>query len=796
VRTDARNVTTGWDDGTVMSVHEMAAGSAPPAPTAARGPLRPVELATASVLGAMTVVLVIAGWFVPHASVITALGAVPMGVIAYRHRARAVVAGVVASSSVGFLVAGTGVISTIVLCGLIGGVAGTAHRRHWGPGRVAAAAAVLAPLLAAATDGLLWVFSSIRKLTLLQLVDTWRGLVGVVGHLAQLLLGWSPGMRNVGPDLTRRLDDVVRSGVDHWWETIGVTVVLFTFSATVFAWQALAPVLRSLERVRAADRLDPDGPDGAADGAGTADVAGAPAETAAPAPVPVALDDVHVRYPGAVNDALDGVSLRVEAAEMVAVLGPNGSGKSTLARVLAGTAPTGGHVERWGPVGLGRRGGTAIIAQRPESQVLGVRVADDVVWGLPRDMDVDVGALLAEVGLTGMEQRETSGLSGGQLQRLAVASALARRPRLLISDESTAMVDTDGRALLVDLLARLPATHGTTVVHVTHRTVETARAARTVGLRLGRVVDTTAAPVAPPGPGVPGVTHAGVDYAGVGHAGVGRPGVGHAGVSDAGAGRLRTWDDEIPLGAERAEVGGAATGPAAARPAGAGPGATVLRATGVGHTYADGTPWAQRALEDVDLAVGAGEGVLLVGGNGSGKSTLAWILAGLLRPSSGTCELDGVDVHRQVGSVALAFQHARLQVQRATVGRDVSAAGGVERDAAEAALRLVGLEPATMWDRAVDELSGGQLRRVAIAGLLTRTPRVLVLDEPLAGLDDESRAGLLAVLADLRARHGLTLVVISHDLEGAGDVCERVVRLDGGRVVADGPFRPVGAVGA
>jgi energy-coupling factor transporter ATP-binding protein EcfA2 len=215
--------------------------------------------------------------------------------------------------------------------------------------------------------------------------------------------------------------------------------------------------------------------------------------------------------------------------------------------------------------------------------------------------------------------------------------------------------------------------------------------------------------------------------------------------------------------------------------------APLLRLRRVGHIYADGTPWRQAALVDIDLDVRPGDGLLVVGGNGSGKSTLAWILAGLLRPTFGDCDLDGEPSHTQVGSVAIAFQHARLQVQRSTVGRDVRAAGDVERDVAEAALRRVGLEPASLWDRSVDELSGGQLRRVALAGLLTRTPRVLVLDEPLAGLDGASRTNLISVLATLRAEQGLTLVVISHDLEGAGDMCDRVLRLRSGRISDDGP---------
>ncbi len=323
-----------------------------------------------------------------------------------------------------------------------------------------------------------------------------------------------------------------------------------------------------------------------------------------------------------------------------------------------------------------------------------------------------------------------------------------------------------------------------TVVHVTHRRGETAGADRVVQLIEGRVVADEAngtRPLAGPkgrvGPGGPGGPSRRRPLVRPnGRVGPGRPGVASGRNGDGPTVGDGYWPP--PIRPDRMAPGlvHAPLGPQ---------GAPLVRLRGVGHVYANRTPWSQSALLDVDLEIGAGEGVLVVGGNGSGKSTLAWILAGLVRSTFGYCELDGRAVHTQVGTVGVAFQHARLQVQRPTVGRDVQAAGDVDRSGAEAALGRVGLDPAELWERSVDELSGGQLRRVAIAGLLTRTPRVLVLDEPLAGLDEASRDGLIAVLAGLRAAHGLTLIVISHDVEGAGDVCDRVVRLEAGRVVAD-----------
>jgi energy-coupling factor transport system ATP-binding protein len=214
----------------------------------------------------------------------------------------------------------------------------------------------------------------------------------------------------------------------------------------------------------------------------------------------------------------------------------------------------------------------------------------------------------------------------------------------------------------------------------------------------------------------------------------------------------------------------------------------------VGHVYAYDTVWERRALQHVTLSVDDGEGLLFAGDNGSGKSTLAWIIAGLLRPTNGACLLDGIPIHRRRASVAIAFQHARLQLQRPTVGEDIADGAGWLSETRHAdgdldvriagALRAVGLDP-ELAPRSIEQLSGGQQRRVAIAGLLARGPRVLVLDEPLAGLDAPTRSGLADLLVNLRERAGLTVIVVSHDPEPLAAACPRVVRLDRGRITGD-----------
>jgi energy-coupling factor transporter ATP-binding protein EcfA2 len=664
------------------------------APTS--GPLRPVELATAAVMGGVTVVLAVLGVVVPVAGILQVLAVVPLGVVAQRHRPRALVAATVAAGVVGFLVAGTAPLTVIGLAALIGGIVGEVKRRGRGAGTAALAFTVAAPAVALLVVGLLLVFSSLRDLTLQTIRNSVRGVTGIIGTI--------PGTRGA----TSRVDAATDTLVDNWWWTVGGAVVLSVVVTGVIAWGALGAVLERLDRLPVTDRLD-----------------GADGDDRTPAPVPVALVGAGFRYPGARLDALTGVDLVLDRPQMVAVLGDNGSGKSTLVRLLAGRAPTSGTVHRGGPAGLGRLGGTALIAQRPESQVLGARVRDDVVWGLPASATVDVEGLLAAVGLAGTGDRATTGLSGGQLQRLAIAAALARSPRLLLSDESTAMVDPAGRAEMVALLASLPRRTGTTVVHVSHRPADAVAADRVVAVRAGRV---------------------------------------H-------------------------ELGGA---PAAAEPplphrTGRHPGPALLVLRGVGHVYDARTPWAHRALTGVDLEVARGEAVVLVGGNGSGKSTLAWVLGGLLRPTEGTATLDGRSITSQVGSVAVAFQHARLQVQRPTVGEDVAAAAGhgsAAHPSVARALATVGLDPAVAA-RGTDTLSGGQLRRAALAGLLVTNPRVLVLDEPLAGLDAPSRAGLVDVLARLREEQGLTLVVVSHDVAEIAAICDRTVLVEHGRTHAE-----------
>ncbi|MBI3997541.1 MAG: energy-coupling factor transporter ATPase [Armatimonadetes bacterium] len=219
----------------------------------------------------------------------------------------------------------------------------------------------------------------------------------------------------------------------------------------------------------------------------------------------------------------------------------------------------------------------------------------------------------------------------------------------------------------------------------------------------------------------------------------------------------------------------------------------------VHYTYLRGTPMAAVALRGVSLEVQPGELLALIGPTGSGKSTLIQLCAGLLRPTAGVVRVLGQDLwgpradrrraRRQVG---LAFQFAEYQLFEETVRRDVAYGpknlGCSEEEIAQRvdeALRQVGLDPAGFGDRSPFSLSGGEMRRVALAGVLAMRPGVLVLDEPTAGLDPRGREELLARIQALH-RQGQTIVLVTHGMEEVARLARRVIVLHEGRIVLEG----------
>ncbi|GAA4787797.1 hypothetical protein GCM10023200_22560 [Actinomycetospora chlora] len=649
-----------------------------------RRPLDAVELAEAAALGDLVAVVCVLTRLFPIGPLGVVIAAFPLAVLASRRPGRVAPIGLLVAVVVAFLVGGAGPATTAGSAASLGWLLGVATRRGWSTVRSALTGVVTLALPTSLVGVvLLSLFADYRELVLDQLRTSWGGM-------ARLLRGAAPGVAAGG-------DRVVGAITDYWWVTLPALAAVSSLIGVALAALVLRGPLRAVRRLLPTDlagRLP----------------AARPGADVAPLPL-------HLR--GVTMPSGAPVDLDLDAGRFVVVTGPNGAGKSTLGRVVAGREPPAGTVERPGDAGLGVVGGTGMVFQRPDSQVLGVRVADDLRWGLPSGHPVPVDELLARVGLAGAGDRETATLSGGELQRLAVAALLARRPAVVVSDESTAMLDPEGRTEVTDLLRSLTRAERVAVLHITHHDPGTA----------DDVLALPGTPAPPPAPGVP-------------------------------------W------GPPRPPAGGA------------------LRLRGVDVVHDAGTPWRRPVLAGVDLRIPAGRTVLVTGPNGAGKTSLAWVLAGLTTPARGTATLDGAPLRNGRDGALLAVQHARPALLRPTVGEEVEDAAGVGPRTADTTLAALGLTPAVYRDRNVDELSGGEQRRVLLAGLLGAGPRVLVLDEPLAGLDAEAARAVHDALAAARAA-GTTLVVVTHDTAPVADLGDAVLHVEDGTV-----HGPPGYVGA
>lgn len=503
------------------------------------------------------------------------------------------------------------------------------------------------------------------------------------------------------------------------------------------------------------------------------------------AEVPVRLAHVTLRYGDSV--ALDDVTLEVCRGERVCVLGANGSGKSTLASVICGLlAPDEGDVELAGhAVCTGgvpdlaayrdARRQLGLVFQNPDDQIVTSVVADDVAFGpenlgVPRaQISVRVARELRRVAMEKYAHADPSRLSGGQRQRVCIAGALAMEPAVLVLDEPSSLLDVRGRAAIMRVMGRLAAA-GATLVHVTHFMDEALAADRVVVMQHGHVALE----------GTPGEVFAAKNAQVIEALGLEMP-----------------FEARLAVALRQAgAAGGAIAAPGAPsdeKPAACAPAAEPLAilARDLGFSYG---PDAQ-ALDGVSLKVPARATTAIVGQTGSGKSTLLRLLCGLEAADAGSLTVCGINAatkrgRRQVRrAVGYVMQHPERQLFAQTVAEDVAfgprnqglSAAEVERRVAHA-LDLVGL--ADRRNASPFELSGGQQRLAAIAGVLAMEPELLVLDEPTAGLDPRGRARLRALMADLAA-HGVTLLQVTHSMEDAARA-DHVVVLDQSHVLAAG----------
>lgn len=539
---------------------------------------------------------------------------------------------------------------------------------------------------------------------------------------------------------------------------------------------------------------------------------------------PVAsLSHVTLEYEGGVR-ALDDVSLDIARGERVCVVGANGSGKSTLASVICGLlAPDEGDVTLVGQRVLagGRvdfaayakaRRSLGLVFQNPDDQIVTSVVEEDVAFGpenlqvAPDEIGRRVTRELHRVALEGYAKADPTRLSGGQRQRVAIAGALAMEPEVLVLDEPGALLDVRGRRSIMRVMGRLSQA-GTTIVHVTHFMDEALKADRVIVMEHGHVaLEGTPREVFSRGELLTSLK-------------LSEPFCSRLAMrlSQLGLGVSWTCDSRELLDqvASLLETGGDGGETSAAKAAGdadgmgrgdGGSAPLAIEASHVCYSYrsTDAREDSSPALDDVSLGVPEGTSCAIVGQTGSGKSTLLRLLCALEAPDSGSVVVHGIDASRRRdrrrlhGRVGYVMQRPERQLFAETVLEDVAYGPsnlGLSRQEAEArareALALVGLD-----DReglSPFELSGGQQRMCAIAGVLAMRPRTIVLDEPTAGLDPLGREELHAILRRVHGG-GVTVVEVTHSMDDAA-LCERVVVLDRSHVVGRGTPRQVFAAG-
>lgn len=548
---------------------------------------------------------------------------------------------------------------------------------------------------------------------------------------------------------------------------------------------------------------------------------------------------VSFSYDG-VTPALDGIDLNIEDGEFFCILGGNGSGKSTFAKHLnallqpdAGTVRINGMDASDPELVYDIRSTAGMVFQNPDDQLVATLVEDDVAFG-PENLGVPsaqiaqrVREALKGVGLVGFERHETHALSGGQKQRVALAGVLAMEPRVLILDEASSMLDPRGRKGLMKVCRALH-DRGMTIVMITHFMEEAAEADRVAVFRAGRVamlgapeeILTRANELARLNLDMPASCCLGRALRAKGVpvcvqvreadmvAEIAQVYAERSGADVAG--RPSASDSRVLDHASSAADGMVASEP-------------VIEISHLSHSYtlsarerrrwrkrsttvgASGkqalwgndpnSPW---ALRDVSLTVRRGEFLGLAGHTGSGKSTLVQHLNGLIRPQEGSVCALGLDLSSKKGAAAVkakvgvVFQYPERQLFAETVAQDVAFGPrnlGLPQDEVvrrvATSLSRVGLDLAAIGDKSPFELSGGQQRRVAFAGVLAMEPEVLVLDEPMAGLDPAARRDFLELIDRLH-REGLTVVMVSHSMDDLANCCDRIVVMNEGAVFADG----------
>lgn len=466
----------------------------------------------------------------------------------------------------------------------------------------------------------------------------------------------------------------------------------------------------------------------------------------------VSLQKVRFSYDGGKTWILDGIDLEIAYGQRIAIIGKNGSGKSTLAKIIAGlSSPDSGIVTLCGikvfeannvdsKAYQKARESIGALFQSPEDQIVTTVVEDDVAFGLENlcaskeFMKQNISNALRAVNMENHRFSDPSNMSGGQQQRVAIASSIATKSKLLVLDEPTSMLDSCAKEDVNKLFNKLQ-TSGTTIVQVTHKISECKNADRILMLENGKLRDVSLLEL-----------------------------------------------DEFFTEKSPAVIESKSMTENAKKSN------TAIEISNLNVSYTNSQ---SPIIRDYSLSVKSGEIVAIMGKNGCGKSTLAKAICALIKYDSGSICVNGIKISEKTSksqmreirkNIGYVMQLPEQQLFAQTVFEDVAYGPknfGLEgRELHSRVLNaLKSLHIEHLAQKSPFELSGGQQRLAAIAGVLACNPKILVLDEPTAGLDFEYAKIVLKILSDLHNK-GITIIVITHDLNEAKSLGARIVTLE------------------
>lgn len=507
--------------------------------------------------------------------------------------------------------------------------------------------------------------------------------------------------------------------------------------------------------------------------------------------------------------AIDEVDIQIEKGRFIAILGHNGSGKSTFAKHInallvpgGGTMWVGGRDTKDEDELWNIRQSAGMVFQNPDNQIIATVVEEDVGFG-PENLGVPtkeiwqrVDDALEKVGMTEYRYRSPNKLSGGQKQRVAIAGVVAMRPECIVLDEPTAMLDPNGRKEVIRTVRDLQKQEKVTVILITHYMEEVTDADYIYVMDKGKVVME----------GKPEQIFSKVDL--LKHYRLDVPQA--TAVADelirkgfpVSAGTLTRealCREVVSLARERGRIQDPLGKEVYRDEVKSRPDEDpVLRLKNLNYIYNPGTAYEKHAMKGVDLDIWQGEFIGIIGHTGSGKSTLIQHLDGLIRATGGELFFQGENIYQEGYSmktlrqqVGLVFQYPEHQLFEEDVLSDVCFGPKNQglsdeecRQRAKEALQMVGF-PETLYNASPFDLSGGQKRRVAIAGVLAMRPKVLVLDEPTAGLDPKGRDDILDQIALLQKTTHMTVILVSHSMEDVARYVDRIIVMNRGEKIFD-----------